>query len=851
MSNPLRVIIVEDSEDDALLVIDELRAAGYDPAYERVETREQLETALDGQEWDLIIADYRLPDFTGTEALEIVRSRSENCPFIIVSGQISEDTAVNAMKAGANDYVLKNNMVRLAPAVERELREAEVRRRRQEVESALQVEKERSHIILESITDGFYAVDRDWQFTYVNGAAERLIGENWRELKGRSLWDVSPYLAGSDLRNELLRSMVERVPVASEIFIASTQRWEAIRAYPYADGLAVYVRDTTDQKRAEAELGAARRRAEVLQSIAEAGLTTLDLQELLDTLVVRVREVLKSNSCSIWILDENAEEFEAKAACDAPELIGSKLSVNAGIAGDIYTGRHPVYVADAKRDPRLQDELFKNRRIEAVLGLPLMIRGKVIGMVRVELDAPKDFDKEEIGLLEAVALRASQAIENARLYHDLQVSLQRAERERQRASVLASVAEAAISTFDLQQLLDTFALKTTEGMQASSGHVLLIDEQKGEFVVEAVHNVPEQFKSRTKLREGFAGKIYKERATIYVADAQADPSITDPYVDQPGIRSLLGTPLIVRDKVIGVLYVDTRDVRTFAPEDVELLEAMAARVASVVESARLNQDLMRSRNDLQSALDRETHFSLLLQRALLPSEPYIGSNYDVAAEYIPMYASREIGGDFYDVFTVDERWAGVLVGDVSGKGLEAAAMAATTRSTIHAYVHENPSSARALERTNSVLCSQQEEFGAFATVVLVIIDCLTGELNYASAGHPPAMIARRNGQVEFLKTGQLPLALVGSQSFEEHHGHLGIGDKLVLYTDGISESRQDGEMLELEGIAEILKRHTQAAALEIAQALLQIATEWSRGKLADDAAVVVVERACEQAVSDT
>ena len=222
--------------------------------------------------------------------------------------------------------------------------------------------------------------------------------------------------------------------------------------------------------------------------------------------------------------------------------------------------------------------------------------------------------------------------------------------------------------------------------------------------------------------------------------------------------------------------------------------------------------------------------------------PAVGPGYEVAAEYVPAYAGREIGGDFYDAFRVGESRVGLLIGDVAGKGLEAAAMAATTRSTIHAFVHESASPADALGRANSVLYSRQVEFESLATAFLVSIDLATGEISYANAGHPPAFICHSDGNAMLLELGQMPLAVVEKQVFEEHRIPFGPGDKLVLYTDGISEARQGRELLGLERVQQALAEHSHASAAELAHALLSTATDWASGQLTDDAAVLVLER---------
>jgi two-component system cell cycle sensor histidine kinase/response regulator CckA len=137
MRVPLRVLIAEDSEDDARLVLRELERAGYQPAFERVDSPAAMATALDRQSWDIVIGDYSMPAFSGPAALSLLRGRDLDTPFIFVSGTIGEDVAVEAMKAGAQDFLIKGNLRRLVPAIERELRDAEVRRERRRAQTAL------------------------------------------------------------------------------------------------------------------------------------------------------------------------------------------------------------------------------------------------------------------------------------------------------------------------------------------------------------------------------------------------------------------------------------------------------------------------------------------------------------------------------------------------------------------------------------------------------------------------------------------------------------------------------------------------------------------------------------------
>lgn len=183
MNRPIRVLLVEDSENDAMLLLLELRQNGYAVESERVETASAMSDALDRQ-WDVVIADYVLPKFSGPAALKLMQRRGLDLPFIIVSGHIDEDTAVASMKAGAHDYVMKDRLTRLVPAIEREMNEAQTRRARRKTEEEFAREQTFRRLIEDSIPSGIAAVDADGKLTYVNPAFCELVGWSDTELLG-------------------------------------------------------------------------------------------------------------------------------------------------------------------------------------------------------------------------------------------------------------------------------------------------------------------------------------------------------------------------------------------------------------------------------------------------------------------------------------------------------------------------------------------------------------------------------------------------------------------------------------------------------------------------------------------
>ncbi|MCI0623407.1 MAG: response regulator, partial [Acidobacteria bacterium] len=181
MSTALRLLLVEDSPDDAELLVRELRRGGYDVAFQRVDSAEAMSTALTGQKWDLVIADFSMPHFSGTAALRLVRERDSDLPFIFVSGTIGEDTAVAAMKDGAHDYIMKGNMRRLIPAIERELRDAETRRERRRVTDALKRSETQYRELVENATYGIYRSTPEGRFLDVNPSLVKMLGYGSKE----------------------------------------------------------------------------------------------------------------------------------------------------------------------------------------------------------------------------------------------------------------------------------------------------------------------------------------------------------------------------------------------------------------------------------------------------------------------------------------------------------------------------------------------------------------------------------------------------------------------------------------------------------------------------------------------
>ncbi len=264
MGVPLRLLLVEDSENDALLLVRELTRAGFEPVVERVETAVAMQAALDRQGWDIVLGDYSMPQFGGAAALALLRERGLDVPFIIVSGTIGEERAVAAMKAGASDYVPKDKLKRLVPVIERELREAAGRRERRRAEAALREAEAGYSTLVEQAPVGIYRSNPAGRFLSANRALARILG-----------YDSPAELLGLDMTRDVYADPAERQRLLDRDSYTEREYDEVEATWKRKDGrrltvqLSVravrdgsggveyyetFVRDVTEQRRLEGQL---------------------------------------------------------------------------------------------------------------------------------------------------------------------------------------------------------------------------------------------------------------------------------------------------------------------------------------------------------------------------------------------------------------------------------------------------------------------------------------------------------------------------------------------------------------------------------------------------------------------
>ena len=331
--------------------------------------------------------------------------------------------------------------------------------------------------------------------------------------------------------------------------------------------------------------GSTSERVRRLQSVTDAALAHLRLDELLNALLDRTRQILEVDTCAILLLDEDTNELVARAALGLEEEVeqGVRVPVGGGFAGMIAAEKRPVILDDVDH-AHVLNPILREKGIKSMLGVPLVVEGEVRGVFHVGSLHYRAFDEDEVELLQLVADRAALAIEHARLFE-----AERAARER--IEQVQAVTDAALAHLEVSELLRVLLPRIRDILRTDTCAVLLLDEQTNELVVRAALGIEEEVGVRVPLGAGFAGRVAEE-ARPMVIDVDEYP-VYNPILRQKKLKSMLGVPLLVRGVSLGVLHVGTLTPRRFTQDEVELLQIVAERVAIAIERAQLHEELIQ------------------------------------------------------------------------------------------------------------------------------------------------------------------------------------------------------------------------------------------------------------------
>ncbi len=514
---------------------------------------------------------------------------------------------------------------------------------------------------------------------------------------------------------------------------------------------------------------------QALQRVTDAALAHLSEEDLLTELLRRITEILDADTAAFLLLDEESDELHARAARGIEEEVeqGVRIPVGQGFAGRIAAERRPVVVADVDHADIL-NPILREKGIRSLLGVPLLVEGRVIGVLHVGTLTPRLFTDDDRNLLQLAADRAALAIEHAQLLESERRARVNAERASDRLQALQRITDAALAYLPQEELLAELLQRTSEILHSDTAAILLVEPNGEHLRARAAKGIEEEVEQgvRVPVGRGFAGRVAAQREAVFIEDIdRAD--IHNPILREKGIRSLLGVPLFVEGRVIGVLHVGTLTPRRFTADDRDLLQLAADRAALAIE---------------QAALYEQRRVAEAVQRRLLPERLIAIPGVELASRYLP--ASGEgLGGDWYDAFMLPGGRVALVVGDVVGHGLEAAAVMAQLRTALRAYAADGHDPATTVERVNRLMWQLGPT--AMTTLAFVVIDSIGESLELVNAGHPPPLVITPDGKADYLPLqGGLALGVSPLVTYQGQQHPFPTGSTVVLYTDGLVESRK-------------------------------------------------------------
>jgi serine phosphatase RsbU (regulator of sigma subunit) len=357
--------------------------------------------------------------------------------------------------------------------------------------------------------------------------------------------------------------------------------------------------------------------------------------------------------------------------------------------------------------------------------------------------------------------------------------------------------------------------------------VLAVD-RRGMVLPAAVRGFADESVRRMTYRtgEGVVGRVLVNRRPFICNDTLVDERVSSRITRPEAIRSFMHVPLVLGEKVYGIVSVNSEQPRAFGERDLKVLSELARHAASALQNA------------LQ--FEQERHIAETLQQALISEDLPRAPGLELAAIYHAA-AGSQVGGDFYSAWPLPGGRLAILVGDVSGKGVEAAGVTAMVRYMAEALSQHRPEPADLVGELNDLLCSRLHD-GSLVTLVLVVADPEHDELRWCSAGHPPPVILDAAGGYHTLEDPDPPCGIFAGERFHQSTEPFEVGDLLFLYTDGLIEARRQGREFGEEGLREALRDAAGETPSQLARSVYAAARTWAGGRLSDDVAVAVARR---------
>ncbi len=544
-----------------------------------------------------------------------------------------------------------------------------------------------------------------------------------------------------------------------------------------------------------------------------------DLYSIMTRALSQMGAHLALDGAALFLMSETADHLELKSNFQVPELLLSGLNAS---PKDLMSspGWRGALSGKPTRATTHDHELWPqpDGGLSPCCFYPLDAGEGPVGILLLMTNSKSECS-HELATISQICKELAVAIEKTKRY----------ERTYQKAQVMERLYLASV---DLSACLtsESVAKKTLSHAMRMSGAErgsLFLANRSGSLDLLKAEPVEFHQMIPTKVSpQGAAGWILGSRCATRVNNPATEVTETSLPSWHEGSSNYLGVPLISRGRTIGILELAGKKTE-FTLDDQKLIETLAHQVAVTLENMLL--------------LEERSNIADILQRSLLPHTPK-AKGLDIGTCYASATATAAIGGDFYDFLEVDNDRIAMVCGDVCGKGVEAAATTAMVRYLLRSLASNNPTPASVTYHLNRALCAQLKN-SQFVTMHYALYDRRSEKLEYTSCGHPPALLWGAHKETEKLATGDLPLGLFRDHQFKQNQTNFELGDSLLLYTDGVTEAKQDNELF---GEDRLLETYQEAVghktANAVARSIYLAANRFSGGSLSDDLAIVAVCR---------
>jgi sigma-B regulation protein RsbU (phosphoserine phosphatase) len=549
-----------------------------------------------------------------------------------------------------------------------------------------------------------------------------------------------------------------------------------------------------------------RERSELLDFLLEVSAATsqtLELDQLLANVAEIVHRVLPYDLFAILLYNEKRRDLRIRYSVGHREDVVRNLGIplGEGVTGAAALRREPVLVGDVRQDRRYLNTVDA---VRTELAVPMTARGKLVGVIDLQSARVNAYSEYDRTLLRLIAARVAIAIDNARLYL-------RVERQNRTLKTLANISREFSSILDLNELLPKIIQTMRELINYDAFSILLVD--RGANALKHLFSI--RYDQRVNvdnipIGKGITGAAAESRQVVRVDDTAKDPRY---IASHPDIRSELALPLIVQDRVVGVMDLESDRVGFFTDDHVRTLTLLAPQVASSVENARLYQELTQR----ERLMDEDLKAARELQSVLLPdAEPEI-EGLDAAVRLRP---ARGISGDIYDIFEQPDGQTAIAFGDVSGKGAAAALYGGLMSGLLRILARRPRRPAGWMRALNEALIERKVE-ARYVSLLVLLWNPKTRLMVMANAGSLPPMICR-GGEVLKIRVEGLPLGLLESREYEEVEFQAQPGDTVVLYSDGISDHMSaDGHEYGRGRLSQVLRANCKKSAVDLIGAIFK------------------------------